>query len=194
MSEQRYLNSNYGWVFLLIVCGLLLGCSNTTASAPPEGLVRIQDLGSYAKHDVEVNVFLEKASDEQIYLTAEYIPLRPEFHLYSIDLPPNGINGAGRPTKLEIGSGSDLKVTEALFVDKPVLFLDIEGFDEPFPIYPDGPVTLRRPIEAENWTSITELDVSLTYMACSSQGRCLPPVVDEKLSFKIDSSSWLDQS
>jgi hypothetical protein len=46
-----------------------------------------------------------------------------------------------------------------------------EGFDRPFPAYPDGPVTLRLPIELPRASGQpATVRLALTYMTCSSYG------------------------
>ena len=92
-------------------------------------------------------------------------PLEPHFHLYSKDLPRDGVNGLGRPTRIDIING--LVATGDLVADQPTLTLKMESLDVSFPVYPDGAVTLRLPIK-NNGT------VNISYMTCS-ETRCMPP-------------------
>src|SRR5262249_32452961 len=133
-------------------------------------------LNSFTQNHVQVNIDLEQGQAGQTYVAATYKPLDPTFHLYSKDLPPNGIDGVGRPTLLEVRKGAQAagSVTDSV----PAKDTRIEGFDTPFPIYPDGPVTLRLPLKAIEGGN-TPVELSLTYMACSLTGGCYPPVMDK---------------
>jgi hypothetical protein len=56
------------------------------------------------------------------------------------------------------------------------------GFDQPFPLYPDGPVTLRQGIERTGPTDDGSIDATLTFMACTSSGLCYVPVEDHAVA------------
>lgn len=101
---------------------------------------------------------------------ATFRPLRPGFHLYSIDLPRNGIDGLGIPTRLEVRSG--LTATGPLSADKPVRLLQLQGLNVRLPVYPDGPVTVTLPVKRTSGTA----EIAITYGACSA-GTCLAPVI-----------------
>jgi hypothetical protein len=102
-------------------------------------------------------------------LTATYRPDRPGFHLYSAAMPPDGIDGLGRPTVLSAGRG--LTATGPAVADRePVTLREIElGVD--LPVYPDGPVTLTLPVAAAG----PPAEAVIGYAACSAT-RCLMPV------------------
>ncbi|MDH6580252.1 hypothetical protein [Kitasatospora sp. MAP5-34] len=72
---------------------------------------------------------------------ATYRPQRPGFHLYSISLPADGVDGLGVPTRLEVQGG--LRATGSPASDRPVQLLNLPGLDVPPPVYPDGPVTVE---------------------------------------------------
>ncbi len=126
-------------------------------------------LGGFSASGVQVDLTLEHRSDAPCVLAARYTPLRERFHVYSKDLPPDGVNGLGRPTRLDIVSG--LVATGELSADATTSDLKTEGLDEVLPVYPDGPVTLRLPVRV---TGNGNAQVKLSYMACSAF-TCLPP-------------------
>lgn len=98
----------------------------------------------------------------------------PRHHLYSIDLPPDGVNGLGIATIVSVRGG--LRLTGSPTADKPVSTLQIEELhvDLPvdLPVYPDGPVTVTVPVRR---TGDGRAQVIVTYAACSAT-TCLPPV------------------
>jgi hypothetical protein len=153
-------------------------------TAPPviTGYFPLRTLHSFTQNGVSVEIRLEKDNAGNAVLASTYTPTQAGFHLYSKDLPRQGIAGAGRPTLLELPQAGGLQVLGPLFADQPVVDYPIEGFTEPFPIYPDGPVTLRLPVELQPLDEAEQAqEISVTYMACSSQGRCLPPVIDKRI-------------
>jgi len=102
-------------------------------------------------------------------LAATFVP-HEGFHLYSATLPATGIDGVGRPTRLEVGGR--LTATAAATADRDVTTLHIDGVNAPVPVYPDGPVTLRLPVQL---SGSGPDQVWLSYAACSNT-TCLPPV------------------
>ena len=84
-------------------------------------------------------------------------------------LPPGGINGVGRPTRLDIVSG--LTAVGELTADATTSDLKTEGIPEVLPVYPDRPVTLRLPVRV---AGDGNAQVRMSYMACSPV-TCLPP-------------------
>jgi hypothetical protein len=127
-------------------------------------------LAGFSESDVQVDLSLEQNLTAPCVLAARYTPLEEHFHLYSKDLPPDGVNGAGRPTRLDIISG--LVATGELTADATTIDFKTQGIPEVLPVYPDGPVTLRLPVRAAGDGSAR---VKMSYMACSAL-MCLPPV------------------
>lgn len=125
-------------------------------------------LSSFSESGVQVDLYVERSDQGQDVLVARYTPLREHFHVFSKDLAPDGIDGMGRPTRLDVVNG--FQATGELVADQPVQIQQIEGLPEVFPVYPDGPVTLRLPIKGEGSGQIT-----VSYMSCSSNFGCLPP-------------------
>lgn len=101
---------------------------------------------------------------------ARFIPQRPGFHLYSLDLPSGGVKGLGIPTVVAVRGSLD--AAGQLSADAPVSDLRIEELDVDLPVYPDGPVTVTLPVRS---TGDGLAEVVVTYGACSAS-TCLPPV------------------
>ena len=136
-------------------------------------------LGAFAENGVQVDLALEQHRDAPCVLAARFTPLLARYHVYSKDLPPDGVNGVGRPTRLDIVSG--LTAVGELTADATTSDLKTEGIPEVLPVYPDGPVTLRLPVRV---AGDGNAQVKVSYMACST-ANCLPPAaktLDIKLS------------
>jgi thiol-disulfide isomerase/thioredoxin len=142
----------------------------------PKALVA--SLGSFHQGGVRVDIRLERDVVHQPWLSAAFIPERPDTHLYATDLPPQGLDGLGRPTRLAVVSAQGLVVTGGLVVDRPVAADLIEALHLSLPVYPAGPVTLRLPVRIEPRATA---EVSVSYMACGGIG-CQPPVTDRRVS------------
>ncbi len=125
-------------------------------------------LGEFSEAGVQVNLSLEKNGAASCSLAARYAPLMEHFHLYSKDLPPFGVQGQGRPTRLDIISG--LVATGELTADATPTDFTTMGSDVVLYVYPDGPVTLRLPVSVAGDGSA---QVKVSYMACSAVS-CLP--------------------
>ena len=152
-------------LILSAVVVLILGLSSAK-------LVTVTPLAEFSKSGVQVDLSLEQAGAAPCVLTARYTPLREHFHVYSKDLPPDGINGLGRPTRLDIVSG--LSPAGELTADATTSDFQTQGLDEVLPVYPDGPLTLRLPVSV---TGDGNAQVTVSYMACSAI-TCLPPTAE----------------
>lgn len=135
-----------------------------------------QMLASFQESGAQVTLTMEHDQQGTIILAALFTPLNSDSHLYSVDLPLEGIDGAGRPTKLEIPQGQIVRAVGPAQASQPVELRSYEGFSAAFPVYPDGPISIRIPIVGVSSDSATNTDVLISYMVCSSQGSCLPPV------------------
>jgi hypothetical protein len=165
---------------VLAIVALLTACEAQSTRS----FTRMLDLASFTERDVQVEIALEIDQQGRPILAGTFTPTEPRGHLYSKDLPPHGIDGAGRPTQLKILSG--LKAAGDVFADRPTTDLHLEGFDQAFPVYPDGPVTLRLPIELPRSDGAPiHARLSITYMVCSSGGLCLPPVLDKSIEVTV---------
>ncbi|MER5638904.1 hypothetical protein ABT095_18310 [Kitasatospora sp. NPDC002227] len=113
-------------------------------------------------------------------LRVTFAPEEPGFHLYSVDLPAQGIDGLGIPTVLAVRGG--LAATGRPTADRATLLLRPAGLTTELPVYPDGPVTFTVPVRR---TGSHQGEVVVSYGACSAS-RCLLPVSNEVLRLDLD--------
>lgn len=180
------MNGRYHIIILILLIALA-ACQPTPNTPHQPGRY---DLNSFTKNDVTVTTAIEIASEGDATLIATFTPLEPTLHLYSMELPPKGIDGIGRPTRLELVSGK-LEAAGAVSADVTAVSHTIPNFDQPFPLYPDGPVTLTLPVQLPlTQPELRDAEISLTYMACSSDGGCKPPVTDYRLNISLPEQIW----
>ena len=130
-----------------------------------------------------VHVEIAYTGGTQGEVVALFRPLEAGFHLYGPELPRDGIDGAGRPTLLEVKTGSGWRAIGALVPEPSTTPMLVPTFDRAFPIFPEGPATLRLSVERDPTASgSAELIVSVTYMACSFSGLCLAPVIGREVT------------
>ncbi len=110
-------------------------------------------------------------------LTATYRPDRARFHLYSAAMPPDGVDGLGRPTVLAAGHG--LVATGPAVADRTPTTLHEAALGVDLPVYPDGPVTLTLPVTYSG----TPVEAVIGYAACSLT-QCLMPVIDQAVTLR----------
>jgi hypothetical protein len=92
-------------------------------------------------------------------------------------MPEDGVDGYGKPTRLDVTGG----------VIKPAgpIFSDASPHDSGgLPIYPEGPVTLRQPIEIIGGSDLTA-QIEISYMACRTGGECKNPVERKRVEIKL---------
>lgn len=185
----------------IVLCGLLLAggvggfVAHTLLSekavqnyVPQAPFQRQTLLNAFTAHGVTVELALEHDSAGHTLLSATYIPIKPHFHLYSIDFPTSGIAGAGRPTRLELLSATGVRPAGVVVADQTPQEYEIFGFREPFSMYPPGPVTLRLPItRLHDGRASATANLAITYMACNPGGTCLPPVIARPITVHISS-------
>jgi hypothetical protein len=111
------------------------------------------------------------------FLTASVVrvhlePLRAGFHIYSLTLPPEGVDGLGIPTRVDAGVGLTASGPARSTVEP--ISLRIPELGVTLPVYPDGPVDIELPVDADHPDNST---VIVTYGACSDEV-CLLPVRD----------------
>ncbi|KMO94353.1 hypothetical protein [Streptomyces roseus] len=108
-------------------------------------------------------------------LSAVFTPERKGFHLYSTDLPADGVEGVGRPTAMTVSGAVRADGRPAASAD--VRSITVPGVEAPVPVYPDGPVTLTLPVRAHgNGNGDGAATVLLGYASCSTQDGCTIPV------------------
>ena len=121
-------------------------------------------------------------------LEATFTPLEPGFHLYGTQLPADGVDGVGRPTRLVLGGSlTGTTVPQARPAAVPTR---LAGLATQVPLYPAGPVTLRLPVRgttngagpaAPAWAR-------LTYAACNDV-TCLAPVTGREVVLSLPAVS-----
>jgi hypothetical protein len=155
------------------------GSTGSGAAAAAAGPV----VATLTEQGVQVELRWSTGAGPAAVLAATFTPVRAGFHLYAVDLPPDGVQGVGRPTRVEVGGG--LVATGPQAADRGVRPLRVAGLDVPVPVYPDGPVTVRVPVRlaagrpALAWVS---------YAACSPL-TCLPPVSHRPVRLAIPGSA-----
>ncbi|ARP73438.1 hypothetical protein LK07_30770 [Streptomyces pluripotens] len=112
-------------------------------------------------------------------MQATFSPQQPGFHLYSIDLPAQGIDGLGIPTRLSVEG--DLTATGKPTANRSTLLLRPAGLTTELPVYPNGPVTFTLPVRQ---TGPHQADVVVSYGACG-ESHCLVPVKDEVIHLSL---------
>ncbi len=135
------------------------------------------ELAQFHANGVAVRIRLEQQDGPQATLVATFTPdinLEHPWHLYSVDLPPEGIDGIGVPTRLDLAPDHRRHVAGPLQADQTPYQLSTLDLP-PMPVYPDGPVTLRRDIILPRGDGQEQnLDLLISYMACSAVS-CLMP-------------------
>ena len=156
----------------------ITSCRSASILEPGQTL----ELATSAENKVEVTITLTRREDGQFILSATFTPQLLNMHLYSKEIPRNGVEGLGRPTLLELAEGSALKANGELIesvASQPPLFDPKELL-----VYPAGPVTLSQPVllpDGNNWINDKVL---VTYMACDEQG-CRAPIQQKSIAIKI---------
>jgi thiol-disulfide isomerase/thioredoxin len=141
-------------------------------------------LATVTEHGVQVDLALDRDSTGRVWLSATFAPTEHDAHLYSKDLPADGINGLGRPTLLALVAPSALSATGTAVANRPVELDRIDVLNLTMPVYPAGPVTLRIPVDLPPAGAATRAVVSISYMACGPNG-CLPPVEDKRVPIDV---------
>ncbi len=159
------------WMSLMLLA-LLPACGGTGQPGPLA-------LASATQNHVTVTIALERDAAGTAWLAATFTPDDPSFHLYSQDLPRQGIDGLGRPTLVELPAGARLQAAGGLRASVQTV-PGVEGL----PVYPAGPVTLRLPVRLPAGKGWFDEQASVTYMACSDNA-CLPPVENKLIAIRI---------
>ncbi len=129
-------------------------------------------LSAFTENDVAVSISLRQEKKGDYFLSATFTP--PEgYHLYSKDIPDEGVNGLGRPTLLELTPNSRLKAIASLAENVKPQTPDFEPKE--LLVYPEGPVTMELPVRLPAGGEWVQDELSITYMACSAN-QCKPPV------------------
>jgi hypothetical protein len=169
---------------LIVFAAAVLIAGGLAISQGLKGGGRSTPLAAFSEHNVEVAISLEGDPKNGLVLTGVFKPTEPEFHLYSKDLPRDGLQGVGRPTLLEVVSTDGMRATGPLTADQPEEANYVDVLNISFPVYPAGPVSLRLPVEISPGSAGKQAEISVTYMACKG-GACLPPVIDKHITVTL---------
>lgn len=148
---------------LAAAAGVTYVLTSDDGGAPPQ-------IAGFSDSGVTVTIAVKDRSAQHATLAATFAPDRPGFHLYSIDLPPQGVQGVGRPISLT--AQGVLAAAGPLTAEAAPTTISLAGTDLTLPVYPDGPVTVDLPVAIDGPGQATLL---LGYAACSAS-TCLPPV------------------
>jgi hypothetical protein len=176
VSKHQRLILIGGAVLLLAALGIYILLSRTSTTS----FTVQQSLAQFTENGVKVDIAVEKDQAGKFWLASTFTPTQPRFHLYSTDLPRQGLGGVGRPTLLEVIASTGLRPIGSLQANQPVIDLYFEMLEQSYPVYPDGPVTMRLPIEKPDRPT-TPIELAINYMACSDT-TCLPPVENKHIS------------
>jgi hypothetical protein len=180
------LNMKY---LLHIILFLLIGI--TTISCKPIPTVnKAIELAAVTENSVEVKITLEREDNNQFLLSAIFTPLDSSLHLYSKEVPRNGVDGLGRPALLELSNTSTIKANGDLIESTPSEIPLFEPFD--LLVYPAGPIKLSLPILLPDGKSWVDDQVIITYMACNDQG-CRPPVEGKAIAIQVPGNDLIQQ-
>jgi hypothetical protein len=136
-------------------------------------------LTEFSSNGVRVVVFTESDPKGQPLLRATFTPISRGFHVYSKDLDTKATGGVGAPTQFELLPHPSIKLAGPLFADAaPERH---QGVD----IYPDGPVSLRLPVQFVGTGTNFAAHVAVSYLACKTDGVCLRPVERQVLDVQL---------
>lgn len=142
-------------------------------------------LAESSTNGVRVVVCMESDSQGQLLLRATFTPTENGLHVYSKDLDPKATGGVGIPTRLELLPHASVRGAGQLFADIPPQSHRVKELDISVDTYPEGPVTLRLPIQFIGTATNVAAQVAVSYMACKTDGVCLPPVERQILDVQI---------
>lgn len=162
-------------------CGVVLGSMAVAVLvASGCGAGRSAEPTGYATTSgVTVSVTLLPGSDGRRELLVTFRPLQPGFHIYSADLPAQGVDGMGIPTRITVRGA--LTAVGKPSANHAIRLLRMTGLQAAIPVYPDGPVTFTLPVHQ---TGSHQAEVIVSYAACS-QARCLMPVVGKAIRLDL---------
>lgn len=145
-------------------------------------------LASFTENYVEVSIYLERNPVGNYFLSAEFIP-PDDYYLYSKDIPITGVDGLGRPTLLELTTDSHMKAIGSLIESVKAQEPSIEPNE--LLVYPPGAVTLSLPVGVPSGNEWVEVEIRITYMACSASA-CKPPVEGKIVLIRVPGTDLFD--
>ena len=167
--------------FAVFAIAVFSGCERGRTYSSSDSFTLQTNLAELTENSVRVALALESDTQGLPLLRATFTPLEKGLHLYGKDMPEEGVNGFGVPTRLDLISGP-VKPTGPVFCDVRPQDLRVSGVT--LPIYSEGPVILRQPIEIIG-TGAISAEVALSYMACRTGGECKFPVQRKKVTLTI---------
>ena len=165
----------------VLVAALLCGCDRGRTYSASAVFTERAKLTESTENFVKVVVSLEVDSAGQPVIRATFTPTEQGLHLYGKDMPEEGVKGFGRPTRLDLVGGA-ARAAGSVFCDVSPHNLDVSGVK--LPIYPEGPVTLRQPVEISGSGDLTA-QIEISYMACRTSGECKFPVQRKRVELKL---------
>ncbi|MFE3992057.1 hypothetical protein ACFXPW_10300 [Streptomyces goshikiensis] len=170
-----------GAALALFVTGGLTSCSVAKAEPSAPAVTR------FTQNGVTVTLAVTGWKDAKGILTATFTPTEAGYHLYSTDLPADGVEGVGRPTSVTVAGG--LAADGPASVDAEVLRINLPGVDSEVPVYPDGPVTLTLPVraegEGEGGARAGAAKALIGYASCNAEEGCNIPVLDRPVILNV---------
>jgi hypothetical protein len=166
---------------IVIVVLLVCGCASQKQVSMP------LSLATFNENDVEVSIQLYGNSRVGYFISATFTPLAG-FHMYSKDIPLEGVNGLGRPTLLELTANGQMKSLGSLIESVPAEAPNFEPKE--LLVYPPGVMTLSLPVELPAGNDWVEDVVKVTYMSCSDHG-CKAPVVGKLVTVLIPGADMM---
>jgi hypothetical protein len=162
----------------VLLLAISLSAAGVACAPVPSGPV---SLVSFTENYVEVSISLERSAEGNYILSGTFTP--PDgYHLYSKDIPLNGVNGLGRPTLLELGPDGPIKANGEL---RESVKAEAPNFEpKELLVYPLGPVTLSLPVELPGGGDPIDAEIKVTYMTCSAN-LCKPPVEGKIIAIRI---------
>lgn len=165
--------------FFSVLLLIMLLSAVSVACAPAQ--IQPIALASFTENYVGVSISLERNPAGSTFLSATFTP--PDgHHLYSKDIPADGLEGLGRPTLLELTAESQLTAVGELTASAQAQEPDFEPKE--LLVYPEGPVTLTLPVELPPGSDWIDDEIKITYMACSAY-QCKPPVEGKVVQIRI---------
>lgn len=163
--------NSFGFVILIVAAVFV---ASSCSKKKDEALL----LETFTKNSVSVSIYLNSSQDT---LIASFVP-SDGLHLYSKDIPRNGVDGLGRPTLLELTPKSQMQASGNLSESAPAQIPEFEP--KSLLVYPAGVVTLTLPVTLPTGEDWVDDEISVTYMACSDKG-CKAPVVNQIIAVHI---------